>query len=218
MSVRKEAIAVLISGRGSNLGALIDACADAAFPARIKLVIANKPEAAGLERAREAGIPARVIDHRDFSERAEFDNAIHEALEQDDIRYVCLAGFMRLFEPQFVDRWRGRMINIHPSLLPAFKGLDTHARAIEAGARFAGCSVHFVVPEMDSGAIIGQSVVPIAPDDTPSSLAKRVLHAEHALYPACLKLLCEGRLKIKGRRVLVEGGEAPDQQLTNPTI
>lgn len=202
-------VAVLISGRGSNLQALIDACAGDAFPAEIVAVISNNPEAAGLARARRAGISTTIVDHRRFADRVSFDAALQAALDEANAAFICLAGFMRLLTPGFVAAWRNRMINIHPSLLPAFPGLDTHARALAAGARFAGCTVHFVRDETDTGPIIVQAAVPVLPGDTAETLAARVLEAEHRAYPLALRLVAEGRVRIEGERAIVEAA-APD--------
>lgn len=184
----KTPIAVLISGRGSNLQCLIDACAQPDYPARIVAVISNRPDAYGLERAREAGITAIAIDHKAFDSRESFEAALDAALREAGAEFVCLAGFMRILTESFVNRWEGRMINIHPSLLPKFKGVDTHKRAIEAGESEHGCTVHWVTPGMDEGPVIAQARVPVLPGDTPEMLAARVLVEEHRLYPAALKL------------------------------
>lgn len=203
-------IAVLISGRGSNLQSLIDAAAAGELGAEIALVLSNVPDAPGLERAAKAGIPAKTIDHRDFEGREPFEDALHAALSGQSIELVCLAGFMRLLTGDFVGRWRNRLINIHPSILPAFKGLHTHERAIEAGVRFSGCTVHFVTPEMDDGPIIAQAVVPVLQGDTPGGLAARILAEEHKLYPLAVRLIAEGRAKVVGNKVEIrETGEAP---------
>ena len=201
--------AVLVSGRGSNLQALIDAAATPDYPAELVLVIANRPGALGLARATRAGIPTATIDHETFAERAAFDAVLTAELERADAAIVCLAGFMRLLTEGFIAHWKDRLINIHPSLLPVFPGLDTHARALEAGVKLHGCTVHFVRPEMDSGPIIGQAAVPVRDRDDPDRLAARVLEAEHRLYPHCLRLLAEGRLTIAGDRVLIRGGPDP---------
>ena len=187
----KKPIAVLISGRGSNLQCLIDACAQPDYPARIVAVISNRPDAYGLERAREAGITAIAIDHKAFETREDFEAALDAALREAGAEFVCLAGFMRILTPGFVNAWSGRMINIHPSLLPKFKGVDTHARAIEAGETEHGCTVHWVTPGMDEGPVIAQARVPVLPGDTPETLAARVLVEEHRLYPEALKLALE---------------------------
>ena len=199
-------VAVLISGRGSNLQSLIEACARPGFPAEIKLVISNRADAMGLARAAQAGIPSTVIPHRDYPSRETFDAALTAALEQSGAELVCLAGFMRLLTPSFVARWRDRLVNIHPSLLPAFPGLDTHARALAAGVRFAGCTVHFVRAEMDEGPIIVQAAVPVLDGDNADSLAARVLAAEHKAYPLALKLIGEGRVTVRGERVAIAPG------------
>lgn len=211
-------VAVLISGRGSNLQALIDACGDPAFPAEIRLVISNEPGAQGLARAERAGIPTRVIPHKQFAERASFDAALDSALAEAGVELVCLAGFMRMLGDAFVMRWRNRMINIHPSLLPAFKGLKTHERVLTAGVRFTGCTVHFVRPAMDEGPIIVQSAVPVLAGDDAESLAARVLAAEHKAYPLALRLLAEGRVRVTDERVEIAGAASPaPSALLNPT-
>jgi phosphoribosylglycinamide formyltransferase-1 len=201
-------VGVLISGRGSNLQALMAACAAADFPAEIVTVISNRAEAGGLEHARCAGIPSTVIRHRDYAEREAFDRALDAALRQAGAELVCLAGFMRLLTPGFVEAWRDRMINIHPSLLPSFPGLHTHERALAAGVRFTGCTVHFVRLETDSGPIIVQAAVPVLSGDDPDRLAARVLAAEHRTYPLALRLVAEGRARVVDERV--EVGGAPD--------
>jgi phosphoribosylglycinamide formyltransferase-1 len=210
-------LAVMISGRGSNLQALIDATADPAFPAEIILVLSNRPGAFGLERAAKAGIPTRVIDHKEFSDRASFDAEMTAAMEAAGTELVCLAGFMRLLSDAFVDHWRNKMINIHPSLLPAFKGLEVQERVLARGARFAGCTVHYVRKEMDTGPIIVQAVVPVRPDDTPDSLAARVLEREHDIYPLAVRLIAEGRVAIdENDRAVVDGAVAEKASLINP--
>lgn len=208
--------AVLISGRGSNLEALIAACAAPGFPAEIALVLANRADAPGLAHARRAAIPTRVIAHRDFASREAFDAAIDAALRAAQIDLVCLAGFMRLFGGDFCARWRDRLINIHPSLLPAFPGLDTHARALAEGVRFTGCTVHFVRAEMDHGPIIVQAAVPVLPDDDVERLAARVLAAEHRAYPLALKLIAEGRVRVRDERVEIAGAAVAPASFLNP--
>jgi phosphoribosylglycinamide formyltransferase-1 len=188
-------LAVLISGRGSNLQPLIDACARPDYPAEIVLVISNVPGAYGLERARKANIAALTIDHRQFPEREAFEAKVTEAIAASGAELVCLAGFMRLLTPSFAARWQGRMINIHPSLLPAYPGLHTHARAIADGAKTAGCTVHFVVAEVDAGPIIAQAEVPILPGDDADTLAARVLVEEHRIYPEAVRLIAEGKFR-----------------------
>ena len=185
--------AILISGRGSNMAALIEAARDPSFPVEIVLVLSNKPDAEGLERARAAGIAARAIDHRGFGrDRAAHEAAIDAALKAAKVEIVCLAGYMRLLTPFLVGAWSGRMLNIHPSLLPAFRGLHTHARAIEAGAQRHGCTVHLVTEQMDEGPILAQAAVPVLADDTEDRLADRVLAQEHLLYPAALAAFVAG--------------------------
>jgi phosphoribosylglycinamide formyltransferase-1 len=208
--------AVLISGRGSNLQALIDACAAPGFPAEIRLVLSNRADAAGLERAARAGIATRIVPHRDFATREAFDAAIDAVLTEAGIELVCLAGFMRLLGGAFVARWRDRLINIHPSLLPAFRGLDTHGRALAAGVRFSGCTVHFVRAEVDDGPIIVQAAVPVLPGDDVERLAARVLEAEHRAYPLALRLIAEGRVRVIGERVEIAGPCDDPGTLLNP--
>jgi phosphoribosylglycinamide formyltransferase 1 len=184
----RKRVAILISGRGSNMAALIEAAKAADYPAEIALVLSNVADAGGLVRARDAGIATDVIEHKPFGkDREAFDRAVHAALERHRVEIVCLAGFLRLLTPWFVERWKGRLVNIHPSLLPAFKGLNTHARAIAEGAKKHGATVHFVVPELDSGPVILQESIEVLPDDTPESLAARVLAVEHRLYPLALR-------------------------------
>jgi len=190
-------LGILISGRGSNLQALIDACAAPGFPATVALVISNKAEAAGLDRAHAAAIPTRVISHRE----PDFEAAMDAALRDAGVELVCLAGFMRILGASFVNGWRDRLINIHPSLLPAFPGLETHRRALAAGVAVAGCTVHFVRPELDAGPIILRETVPVLPGDTEASLAERVLAAEHRLYPAAVRLIAERLAKGDGSAV-----------------
>ena len=199
---RKLRAAILISGRGSNMRSLVEAARAPGFPVEVVAVVSNRPEAPGLAWARDEGLPALGLDHKLYSDRAHFESQLDGVLRAARVDLVCLAGFMRLMTPAFVERWHDRMINIHPSLLPAFKGLDTHARAIAAGVRYAGCTVHLVRPEMDEGPILGQAVVPVAPDDTPDTLAARVLAAEHRLYPAVLARYARGDLKVEGERAL----------------
>ena len=193
---RKRA-AVLISGRGSNMTALIEAAKADDYPAAIALVVSNRPDAPGLERARDAGIPTAVVDHAPFGEdRAAFEHALDATLREHRIDLVCLAGFMRLLTPWFVARWSGRMLNIHPALLPQFKGLHTHRRALEAGAKRHGATVHFVVPEMDAGPIVEQELVAVREGDTEATLAARVLEIEHRIYPRALRALAEGKIGL----------------------
>ncbi|MDX1974695.1 MAG: phosphoribosylglycinamide formyltransferase [Rickettsiales bacterium] len=187
--MRKRKIAVLISGSGSNLQALIDATQAADFPAQIELVISNKPDAYGLLRAQQAKIATQVINHKDYATRQAFDAALQKSLETAQIEIVCLAGFMRLLTSELVNQWQGRMLNIHPSLLPAFKGAHAIADALAAGAKETGCTVHYVVPEMDAGPVLVQAKVAILPGDTQDTLAARIHAQEHIIYPQALKKL-----------------------------
>ena len=189
---------VLISGRGSNLRALIEACRDPAFPAEITLVISNKADAPGLTIAHDASIASVTLDPRAFADRVAFDNEIDRRLRAADVELVCLAGYLRLLSDNFVEQWRDRLINIHPSLLPAFPGLNSHAQALAAGVKTSGCTVHFVRREMDTGPIILQETVPVLAGDTVASLAARVLEAEHRIYPKALRQVAEGLLGIAG--------------------
>jgi len=191
-------VGVMISGRGSNLQALLEACAEPRFPAEVVLVISNRADAQGLARAEKFGVPTKVVPHADYESREAFDAAVTLAFEAAGADFICMAGFMRLVTKGFVEHWHDRLINIHPALLPAFKGLDTHERALAAGAREHGCTVHFVRADMDTGPIIGQEAVPVLPGDTPETLAARVLEAEHKLYPRCLSLIAEGRVRVRG--------------------
>jgi phosphoribosylglycinamide formyltransferase-1 len=190
----KRRVAILISGRGSNMAALIEAARAPDYPAEIVLVISNEPDAAGLAFAASRGVPTAIINHRDFETRNAFADALDAKLREAKTEFVCLAGFMRMLATPFVERWRGKMINIHPSLLPAFKGLDTHARALEAGVGKHGCTVHFVEPALDSGPVILQAEVPVLPGDDEPTLAARVLKEEHRIYPAALRMLAEGKV------------------------
>jgi phosphoribosylglycinamide formyltransferase-1 len=190
----KKRVAVLISGRGSNMMALIEAAAAKDYPAAIVLVVSNRADAAGLARARQAGVPTMVIDHTAYGEdREAFERALDDVLAAHRIDLVCLAGFMRRLTPWFVTRWRGRMLNVHPALLPQFRGLHTHRRALQAGVKRHGATVHFVVPEVDAGPIVAQASVAVRPDDTEETLAARVLEVEHRIYPQALRALAEGR-------------------------
>lgn len=204
MSRKKTAI--LISGRGSNMGALISAAMDPAFPAEISLVVSNRPDAKGLERAKEFGIATAVVDHTEYGgDRQAFERSVDEVLKAAKIDLVALAGFMRILSPYLVNAWAGRMINIHPALLPSFKGLATHERALEEGVKLHGATVHFVSAEMDDGPIITQGAVPVLDQDTPDSLAARVLDVEHKIYPKALLLVASGKAKIKGGTKVATG-------------
>jgi phosphoribosylglycinamide formyltransferase-1 len=197
--VAKKRVAILISGRGSNMTALIEAAKAKDYPAEIVLVVSNRPDAAGLARARQEGIATVVVDHAPFGkDREAFERALDARLQEERIDLVCLAGFMRLLTPWFVTQWNGRLLNIHPALLPDFKGLDTHRRALEAGVKRHGATVHFVVPEMDSGPIVAQDSLPVRAGDTEEALAARVLDLEHRLYPQALRLVAEGRAALGG--------------------
>lgn len=188
------------------MAALIRAAKNPAYPAEIVLVISNRPDAIGLECARAAGIPTVTIDHRDFrNDREAFEHGIQSQLEVHRVQFVCLAGFMRLLTPWFVSQWKDKILNIHPALLPAFRGLHTHERAIEEKARFHGASVHFVIPEMDAGPILARVPIHVRKNDTPQTLATRVLRIEHQIFPAALRLVAEGRVKIDGGYCFVDG-------------
>jgi phosphoribosylglycinamide formyltransferase-1 len=187
---------VLISGRGSNMAALIGACAAPAFPAEIALVLSNRADAAGLQRAAEAGVSTKVIPHTGWPSREDFDRAVSAALEEAGVELICLAGFMRLSTPWFVGHWRDRIINIHPSLLPAFKGLHPQRQALAAGVRFSGCSVHYVTDDLDGGPIIAQAAVPVHAGDDEKTLEARILRSEHRLYPMVLGWFGEGRVRL----------------------
>jgi phosphoribosylglycinamide formyltransferase 1 len=205
----RKRVAILISGRGSNMAALIEAARDADYPAEIALVAANRPDAAGLQRAKAAGIATAVVDHTVHGkDREAFERALQAVLEAHRVDLVCLAGFMRLLSPWLVERWHGRMLNIHPALLPAFKGLDTHRRALAAGVKIHGASVHLVVADMDSGPIIAQEAVPVREDDTAETLSARVLEIEHRIYPLALKLVAQGRVQVVDGRCRIEGAHA----------
>ena len=198
----RRRVAILISGRGSNMVSLIEAASRPDFPAEIALVLSNRPDAAGLEHARAAGIATLAIDHKAFPDRETFDRAMDAALKEHDIAFICLAGFMRVLTDGFVERWSGQMINIHPSLLPLYRGTRTHRRALDDGVLLHGCTVHFVVPELDAGPIIAQAAVPVVPGDTEESLAARVIVQEHILYPQALRTICDGTARLDNGRVV----------------
>jgi phosphoribosylglycinamide formyltransferase 1 len=209
---------VLVSGGGTNLQALIDATMDPAFPAEIGLVISNRPDVRALARAEAAGIATKVIRHQDFDGRPPFDAALDTALRAEGCEILCTAGFMRILTAEFVDGWRGRMINIHPSLLPAFTGLHTHQRALDASVRIAGCTSHLVTPDLDAGPILVQSAVPVMCDDTAETLAARVLVQEHRIFPLALRLVAEGRVRVENGRAIIDGQAAPHGDiLVNPS-
>jgi phosphoribosylglycinamide formyltransferase-1 len=215
VSARKR-VAALISGRGSNMLSLIAAARQPDYPAEIALVLSNKPDAPGLAIAREAGVATVGLDHRDHGSREEFERAMQAALEEHAIDIVCLAGFMRLLTPWFVARWEGRMINIHPALLPSYRGLHTHERALADGVKIHGATVHFVVPEMDAGPIIAQAAVPVVDGDTPETLGARVLTQEHVIYPLALRLIASGAARIEGNHV-VTGERVSERVLVAPS-
>lgn len=209
-------LGVLISGRGSNLQALIAACADPDYPAEIALVVSNKPDARGLEHAEKAGIATRVVPHGDYRDRETFDRVVSAALKDAGVELVCLAGFMRLLSPWFVETWHDTVVNIHPSLLPSFKGIDAHEQAIAAGVRVSGCTVHIVRTEMDAGPILVQAVVPVLPGDDAASLAARILVQEHRCYPLAVRLIAERRVTVDGERAIVDGVTEPRAALVSP--
>jgi phosphoribosylglycinamide formyltransferase 1 len=209
-------VAILISGRGSNMVSLIEAAHAPGFPAEIALVLSNRPDAVGLERAREAGIATVAVDHKTHPTRESFEQAMNEALVAHGIEFICLAGFMRVLTDGFVERWAGRMINIHPSLLPLFRGVHTHRRALEEGVLIHGCTVHFVVPELDAGPIIAQAAVPVIPGDTEESLAARILVQEHQLYPKALRMICDDSARLEGGRVVFRHGWPAEEAMQSP--
>jgi len=218
MSPRKR-VGVLISGRGSNMSSLIDACNKPDYPAVITLVISNNPYAQGLEIATKAGISSRAINHKTYPSREAFEADLDTALKEAEVDLICNAGFMRLLTNSFVEGWRDKQLNIHPSLLPAFKGLHTHERAIEAGVKLSGCTVHFVRTEMDAGPIIAQAAVPVLPDDTADDLAARVLEAEHKLYPHALRLVASDQIQVEGEKVVLKNSwQAADGLFSPPLV
>jgi phosphoribosylglycinamide formyltransferase 1 len=206
LTIRRKRTAVLISGRGSNMQALVARARVPDFPAEIALVLSNRPEALGLGFARASGVACAAVDHKIYAGREEFERSMQALLELHRIEIICLAGFMRLLTPWFISQWRGHMLNIHPALLPAYRGLNTHERALADGVKIHGCTVHFVVPAMDEGPIVAQAAVGVLDGDTPETLAARVLEQEHLIYPAALERLAAGRLRIEGNRVFSEDG------------
>ncbi len=216
--VEKLKTAVLISGRGSNMLALAAAAGTGDCPIEITCVASNKPDAAGLAAAAARGLPVIVVNQRDFSDREAFERELDAKISASGAQLVCLAGFMRILTPWFVERWRDRLVNIHPSLLPAFPGLDTHAKALKKGVKFAGCTVHFVRAEMDNGPIIAQAAVPVLQDDTEESLAARVLEMEHRVYPLAVRLIAEGRVNVLEERVFVTGNTKTPASASNPAV
>lgn len=217
-SAIRRRVAILISGRGSNMASLIEAARAPGYPASIELVVSNRPEAAGLDFARKAGVPAIAIDHKQFATRMAFEARLHQALLDHRIDLVCNAGFMRMLTGGFVDRWRDRQLNIHPSLLPAFPGLDTHQRALNEGVKVHGCTVHFVRLEMDTGPIVAQAAVPVIAGDTEETLAARVLAAEHTLYPHALRLVASGTVSVVNEAIVSSRAEKVTAALFSPPI
>jgi len=213
----KRRVAILISGRGSNMAALIDAAKTADFPAEIVAVISNRADAAGLERAAASGIATVVIESKPFGkDRAGFEAVLQRALEENKVELICLGGFMRLFTAEFVQRWYGKMLNIHPSLLPSFPGLDPHGQALRAGVKISGATVHFVIPETDAGPIVMQGAVTVADADTAETLSQRILGIEHRIYPAALRLLASGKLRLEGDICRIDGSTDRDGTLISP--
>lgn len=218
MTVAKTRCVVLLSGRGSNLAAILKAAQAAEYPAMIAGVVANKADAPGLQLARNAGVPVSVVPSANYSDRDSYDAALQVAVDAYAPDLVVLAGFMRILTPAFVNHYAGRMINIHPSLLPAFTGLHTHQRALDAGVRIHGCTVHFVTAELDHGPMIAQAAVPVLADDTASTLAARVLTAEHQVYPAAIRWFAEGRLRITGQQVVLADALSDDVGMIAPRL
>ncbi len=217
-ATRKRRVAVLISGRGSNMASLIEAAKAPDYPAEIALVISNRPDAEGLARAAAGGVATALVDHKTYPEREAFERALDEELLAHGVELLCFAGFMRILTPWLINRWTGRMLNVHPSLLPLFTGLHTHRRALEAGMRIHGCTVHFVTPELDSGPIIAQAAVPVLPGDTDATLAARVLRQEHVIYPLGLKLVASGKVRLRQGRVVLDAEWDEDAALIVPPL
>jgi phosphoribosylglycinamide formyltransferase-1 len=216
--MRRKRTAVLISGRGSNMVALVERARAQNFPAEIALVIANRPEAPGLAFAKANGVASAVIDHKTYPGREEFERSMQVLLELHRIEIVCLAGFMRLLTPWFIGQWHGRMLNIHPALLPAYRGLHTHERALADGVKIHGCTAHLVVAAMDAGPIVAQAAIAVLDDDTPETLAARVLEQEHLIYPVALERLASGRLRVDGNRVFLGDLAGAAASLSNPPV
>jgi phosphoribosylglycinamide formyltransferase-1 len=213
----KRRVAILISGRGSNMATLIEAAAAKDFPAEIVVVVSNRSDAGGLERARASGIATLTIESKSFGkDRAAFEAVLQSALDQHRIELICLGGFMRLFTAEFVQRWHGRMLNIHPSLLPSFAGLDPQGQALRAGVKISGATVHFVIPETDAGPIVMQGAVAVRDDDTPDTLAARILEIEHRIYPDALRLVASGRIRLEGDTCKTTGSAGSDGSLISP--
>jgi len=216
VTIRRKRTAVLISGRGSNMQALVERARDPSYPAEIVLVLSNRPDAAGLAFAKDHKIACAAADHKIYAGREEFERSMQLLLDLHRVELICLAGFMRMLTPWFVGQWQGRLLNIHPALLPAYRGLDTHARALADGVKIHGCTVHFVVPALDEGPIIAQAAVAVLDSDTPESLAARVLLEEHVIYPAALACVAEGRLRVEGNRVYINEPAALPMSLRVP--
>jgi phosphoribosylglycinamide formyltransferase 1 len=215
----KRRVAILISGRGSNMVALIEAARENDFPAEIVVVISNRSDAGGLEKAQASGIPTLTIESKPFGkDRAAFEAALQSTLDQHKVELICLAGFMRLFTAQFVQRWQGRMLNIHPSLLPSFPGLEPQAQALRAGVKISGATVHFVIPETDAGPIVMQGAVAVCDDDTPQTLAARIVAIEHRIYPAALRLVASDNIRLEGDLCKTAGSVASDDRLISPAV
>jgi phosphoribosylglycinamide formyltransferase-1 len=213
----KRRVAILISGRGSNMAALIRAAAAPDFPAEIAVVIANRADAQGLEKAQGSGVPTRLIESKPFGkDRAAFETALQAALDQHGADLICLGGFMRLFTAEFVQRWYGRMLNIHPSLLPSFPGLDPHGQALRAGVKISGATVHFVVPQTDAGPILMQGAVAVSDHDTTETLSERILEVEHRIYPEALRLLANGQVRLDGEICRTTVGAGAGNFLISP--
>lgn len=206
--IRKR-VGILISGRGSNMAALIKAAEDPAYPAEIALVLSDNPGARGLRLAAEAGVAEKAVDRKDFADKAAFEAALDSHLRNAGVELICLAGFMRLLSPAFVERWHDRVLNVHPSILPAFRGVNTHQRVLDAGVRLHGCTIHFVRAAVDAGPIIAQAAVPILAGDTADTLSERLLAAEHKIYPMALRLVAGGRARVVGDRVIID--DEPEQ-------
>jgi phosphoribosylglycinamide formyltransferase-1 len=213
---RRRRVGILISGRGSNMMALVEAARAADYPAEIAAIISNRPDAAGLAWAKAQGLPARAIDHKAFPSREAFDEAVHAVLEEAGVELVALAGFMRIQSAGFVQKWLGRQLNIHPALLPSFKGLHPHRQALEAGVKISGCTVHFVTEMTDSGPIVAQAAVRVLDSDTPATLEARILAVEHKLYPYALALVASGQATIENGRVKTATSLDADEALISP--
>jgi phosphoribosylglycinamide formyltransferase-1 len=215
----KRRVAILISGRGSNMTALVEAATADDFPAEIAVVVSNRADAVGLAKARDSGVPTVTVESKPFGEdRAGFEAKLQSVLDENRVDLICLGGFMRLFTADFVQRWHGRMLNIHPSLLPSFPGLDPHGQALRAGVKISGATVHFVIPETDAGPIIMQGAVAVRDDDTPETLAARILQIEHRIYPDALRLVASGGTRLEGDVCKTTAYGSPDDSLISPEV